>query len=165
MDINAIWEAIKPYFTAGTIATAIGTIIGVITKHNLVKKLEEIDFKKTEEEVVASGIKKVKEITYKCDITPIVESKLADIQQKALLAVREQVAVMQAQYANMLAVLKGIASYFDDSIAISEERKEELREVIANAESELPQVETIVAEVETEPEIVTVETKKVNVER
>lgn len=167
MDINAIWEVIKPYFTAGTIATAIGTIIGVISKHNLVKKLKEIDFKKAQEEIVEGGIEKIKDITYKVDITPIVESKLVEIEQKTLLAVKAQVDAMKTQYANMLEVLKGISAYFDDSYLISQEKKDAVQQAIEDAEKELPQDETIVVEpvVEEEPKQVEEEPKKVNVER
>lgn len=166
MDFNAIWEVIKPYFTAGTIATAIATIYGIISKHNLVKKLKEIDFKKAQEDIVEGGIEKVKDVTFKCDITPIVESKLVDIEQKALLAVKEQVDTMKVQYANMLAVLKGISAYFDDSYLISQEKKEAVQQAIEDAEKELPKDETIVIEavVEEEPQQKE-EPKKVNVER
>lgn len=167
MDFNAIWEVIKPYFTAGTIATAISTIVGIISKHSLVKKLKEIDFKKAQEDIVEGGIEKVKDVAFKCDITPIVESKLVDIEQKALLAIKEQVDTMKTQYANMLAVLKGISAYFDDSYLISQEKKEAVQQAIEGAEKELPKDETIVikAVVEEDEPKQTEEPKKVNVER
>ena len=169
MDINAIWEVIKPYFTAGTISTAIATIIGIIFKTLITKKLNKIDLEKIENKAIQSGVEKIKDVAFKCDITPIVESKLVDIEQKALLAVKEQINTMKVQYANMLEVLKGISAYFDDSYLISQEKKDAVQQAIEDAEKELPQDETIVVEPiveEKEPEPVVRETpKKVNVER
>ena len=164
MDINAIWEVIKPYFTAGTISTAIATIIGIIFKTLITKKLNKINLEEIEQKAVESGVEKIKDVAFKCDITPIVESKLVDIEQKALLAVKEQVNTMKVQYANMLEVLKGISAYFDDSYLISQDKKDAVQKAIEDAEKELPKEETIVINAVVKDNA-KVEDKKVNVER
>lgn len=160
--LSTIWGYVLPIgggITLGAIVIAIATIL---VKGILEKVVARIDIDKTEEKAVAAGIEKLKTVSFKQSIEPIVKSRLEGVCETVLDNVDEKLDIVDDRYAKLVNVLTKLAAYFDNSL-VPEETKADLRAAIADANG-LPvkEVECIIAE---EKEAEKAEAKKASVVR
>ena len=141
--LNNIWEAIKPYFSGVTVGAIISCILlplvkGMITKATEKFNIEELLNKQNSaiDGAVEKSVDRIKDITFKQSIQPLVESELKKVGEAANAQVENSVAELRTGNAKILCVLKALSAYFDDSI-ISDEKKEAVAVAIKDAESAL----------------------------
>lgn len=148
MDIlNEVWATIAPYFTGVTVAGVLSTIIYGVLKGAFNKTISKINVEKISETATERGIDKIKNISFTQTIQPLVESELKKVTEQANEYIKNELKTVETKYDNLVAVIKNLSAYFDNSIGVSEEAKGKLKEAIAKAENK-----------PVEPQKITVET-------
>lgn len=144
-------------FNAIFLAIGLGIIRGSANKVASKFNVEKISEKATEK-----GVSKLKEMTFNHSIQPIVESKLRVISEEANGIVKKELEETQKRYDKLINVIEKLASYFDNSIGVPEEKKAELKQAVLEAKNEPTSVSSVVIEqvVETKAEAVIEPVKK-----
>ena len=122
-----------------SLLTIICTILWFCLKSAFNKTIREMNIKKIYEEAnekgFNAGIERVKEITFKHSIEPLVISNLEKANEYSVAVLKEELGKTQAKYDKLVAIMEKLSNYFDNSIGVPEEKKAELKEAIANAKS------------------------------
>lgn len=162
-NLNQLWQTIMPYLASvasvvGAIATIVTALLSVKKSRATVEKsvnefLGKIDLetlmKNAATLAAENGIARVKACSFTTSIQPLVESELLKINERANAYVKGSIQEAQSNYIKLLAVIKALAAYFDNSIGVSDAAKEELRRAISDAETK-PQLSEAVIEVKAE---------------
>lgn len=156
--IKQIYEIIAPYFAGGIVGIIVTVIIipfikGKITKASsginaLLEKHDKVVIDSTNE-----AVDRIKDITFKQSIQPLVESELVKVGEAANAQIEKSVKELTESNARVLGVLEALGAYFDDSI-ISDEKKAAFHSALDEAKN------AAVTEVSTEAVIIPVEEKK-----
>lgn len=112
--------------------------------------------KATGEKAVLDTVEQIKNISFKQSIEPIAKAELQKITEQANAYIEQAMAETQKRYDKLVKVIESLAAYFDNSIGVSEEAKERLKQAIKEAEIEPTtdntiEVEEIVVEPKNEP--------------
>ena len=94
-----------------------------------------------------AGINQIKNITFKNDIQPLVESELKKVYEYSIAVLETSLKAVKGQYGHVIDVLEALAKYFDNSIGVSEDAKAELKEAIEEAKNSLEETEPVESEV------------------
>ena len=126
----------------------IGFIIAIcvtVARGKIAKFIAQIDVKKIYKEVheqafadVQNG---VKEVTFKQNIQPILESGLEKVNEKADERVLKYVSRLERKMDLLHEENKALARYFDNSIGVSDEAKAGLKDAIENYEEDMAKIE------------------------
>lgn len=120
--------------TFGAIITAI--IIGGI-KGGFARTIEKAGIVKTQKEsaklAAQEAVSQIKELSFKQSIQPLAESELKKITEQAQEMVKKELKEVKEEYNKLLKVLEAFAKYFDNSIGVSEEAKENMKLALASA--------------------------------
>lgn len=161
--LNEIWSYIQPWIpTIISVLTAIGAVCYAIYKIvKLVKELKS-DTQKTNEQLKNDVVSSFKNVVFKHDIAPLVESKLKSLDEKALAEVKDLIKNNTEKYEKLINILSKFSAFFDDSITISQETKNELKTAISEAKTDIEKdPEPVESEIIFEEPIVEKKEKKV----
>lgn len=161
--LNEIWSYIQPWIpTIISVLTAIGAVCYAIYKIvKLVKELKS-DTQKTNEQLKNDVVSSFKNVVFKHDIAPLVESKLKSLDEKALVEVKDLIKNNTEKYEKLINILSKFSAFFDDSITISQETKNELKTAISEAKTDIEKdPEPVESEIIFEEPIVEKKEKKV----
>jgi len=137
-----IWENVKPMLSGitigGIISTAFFAAQGALTR----KLIGKIDYEKIVKDMHDSALNKIGDTTLNVDITPIVEKRMGVIKEELQKANEEKIKQLQDQLDKETKLLEWIGSVYKDSIAVSDEKKQELIEIINSNKPEVePQIQ------------------------
>lgn len=154
MDVlNQIWQAVAPYLAGISVSGIISAVIYGCLKGAFNKTISKLNVEKivndATEKSVEKGIDKVKKISYEQSIQPLVESELKKIDEYAAKEFKKELEEVKGSYDKLLVVLEKLASYFDNSIGVSEESKAELHKAIEDAKREPTTAKSVEVEVVT----------------
>lgn len=152
--LDIIWQYIAPIFGGLSIAGIVSAIIYGCLKGAFNRTISKINTEKIAKDAVDKGVEKVKEVSFKHNIQPIVESELKKVTEEANKYLEQELASVKEQYTKLLNVLGKFAAYFDNSIGVPDEAKEELKQALKDAE-----IEPTTAEISVDSEIVVEDTK------
>ena len=152
--LDVIWQYIAPIFGGLSIAGIVSAIIYGCLKGAFNRTISKINTEKIAKDAVDKGVEKVKEVSFKHNIQPIVESELKKVTEEANKCLEQELASVKEQYAKLLNVLGKFAAYFDNSIGVPDEAKEELKQALKDAE-----IEPTTGEIVVDSEIVVEDTK------
>jgi len=119
--------------TVGAILIAVGTAIikGFISRlvngNFSPKKMEELA-----ERVAKSSTEKLNNLHFTQTIEPIARSEFMKIREEANAIWEEKYALLDSKYNKAVEVIECFAAFFENSIGVSDEKKEALRKAIAN---------------------------------
>lgn len=139
-----------------SVSAIITAIICGVLKGGFSKTVSKIDIEGIAEKTTEKSIERIKNVSFKQSIQPIVESELEKINEKSIEFIEKALEETQARYDKLIKVIESFASYFDNSIGVSEESKKNLKQAIKDAEI-LPtidnnvEIEEIVVEEEVKP--------------
>lgn len=137
--LSNTWAILGISFGGVSLLTIICTILWFCLKSAFNKTIREMNIKKiyedANEEGFNAGIERVKEITFKHSIEPLVISNLEKANEYSVAVLKEELGKTQAKYDKLVAIMEKLSNYFDNSIGVPEEKKAELKEAIANAKS------------------------------
>lgn len=139
-----------------SIASIITAIICGVIRGGFSKAISKINVEEISERATNKAIEKVKEVSFKQSIEPIAKAELTKITEQANMFIEKAFEKTQEQYNKLLKVVESFAKYFENSVYITEEAKENLRKALKEAEIEptidnVIEVEQIVVEEEKEP--------------
>ena len=143
--LNQIWVWVLGGLGGITVGGIVTVICTAFIKGSITKVVAKVDVAKTEEKAVNEGLKKLKGVTFKHNIQPVVESEIAKLNETAIAGIKGSLNDIKAEYTNLVLIMKKLAAYFDDSI-VSDEKKAELHEAIAQAEGSPLYVESVALE-------------------
>lgn len=151
--LNQIWQAIAPYVAGISVSGIISVVIYGCLKSAFNRTINKINVEKIAEKATDKGIEKVKTVSFKHSIQPLVESELAKIDEKVAKQFKEELKKGQDNYNKLVAVLEKLSAYFDGSIGVSEQAKAELKQALADAKNEPTIAESVVVDriIEEEP--------------
>lgn len=132
-ELNRIWQIIAPYFSGVTIGGLLAAVIYGCLKGAFNRTIGKINVDKIAEQATEKGIDKIKEVSFKQSIQPLVESALVKIDEKAAVQIKEELKQTRDNYEKLVNVLEKLAAYFDGSIGVSAQAKTELHDALAQA--------------------------------
>lgn len=144
--LNQIWQAIAPYVAGISVSGIISAVIYGCLRGAFNRTINKINVDKIANEATDKGVEKVKQISFKHSIQPLVESELAKIDEKVAKQFKEELKKVQDNYDKLVAVLEKLSAYFDGSIGVSEQAKAELKQALADAKNEPTIAESVVSE-------------------
>lgn len=151
--LNQIWQAIAPYVAGISVSGIISVVIYGCLKSAFNRTINKINVEKIAEKATDKGVEKVKTVSFKHSIQPLVESELAKIDEKVAKQFKEELKKVQDNYNKLVAVLEKLSAYFDGSIGVSEQAKSELKQALTDAKNEPTIAESVVVDriIEEEP--------------
>lgn len=131
--LNMIWNYVLPVGGGVAVSAILTFLVTTVVKAAANKVFGKIDVEEIEKKAVEKGVEKVKTISFKQSLEPLAKSELRKIAETVLDVVDDKIESMSEQYYSMLNVLSVLASYFDTSVAVPDEKKQALHEAIKNA--------------------------------
>ena len=144
--LNQVWVWLVSAIGGISVAGIITAIIYGSLKGAFNKAISKINVEKISEQATEKGIEKVKKITFTHSIQPIVESELKKVNEYSVEILKTYMEETAKKYENVLNVLDKLSAYFDNSIGVSENAKNELKQAIAEAKNEPITVESVVVD-------------------
>lgn len=144
--LNQVWVWLVSSIGGISVAGIITAIIYGSLKGAFNKAISKINVEKISEQATEKGIERVKKITFTHSIQPIVESELKKVNEYSVEILKTYMEETAKKYENVLNVLDKLSAYFDNSIGVSENAKNELKQAIAEAKNEPITVESVVVD-------------------
>ena len=144
--LNQVWVWLVSAIGGISVAGIITAIIYGSLKGAFNKAISKINVEKISEKATEKGIERVKKITFTHSIQPIVESELKKVNEYSVEILKTYMEETAKKYENVLNVLDKLSAYFDNSIGVSENAKNELKKAIAEAKNEPITVESVVVD-------------------
>lgn len=168
MDFSAIfstvWGWVIAIFGGISFSAIIASVIYLCLKGAFKRTIEKANLKKTQEDAAEQAaekaVAKIKNVSFKQSLQPIIEGQLKLITENAQEMVKKELAVIKEQNNKLLNVIECLAKYFDNSIGVSEDAKKNLKDAIAEAKTEKIDEDTEQEIVVQKEEPIVVETKE-----
>ena len=157
--LQNIWVQVLALLGGVSFTTVVALVIYFCVKGAFDKAIKKANLQKFSEDLANKQTDRIKNISFRHSIQPIVESELKKITENANQYLLKALVEMEKKYDSLLNVLEKFYAYFDDSL-VSETKKQELKEAIENAKEKAP----ISNETETK-EIIIEEPKETPVEK
>lgn len=143
--LNQVWVWIVGGLSGITLGTIISWLNSLNVSRSLNKTIKKYDPQKAQDEAIRQGLDKIKGVTFRHEIKPIVESEMVKVNENAVKSLRQELQEIKGQYTKLVLILKKLSAYFDDSI-VSDAKKEELHEALEQAEEAPSYVESVAIE-------------------
>lgn len=144
--LNQVWVWLVSAIGGISLAGIITAIIYGSLKGAFNRAISKINVQKIAEQATEKGVERVKKITFTHSIQPIVESELKKVNEYSVEILKTYMEETAKKYENVLNVLDKLSAYFDNSIGVSENAKNELKQAIAEAKNEPIMVESVVVD-------------------
>ena len=165
--LNNIWHVIAPYLAGISIGGIFTAVVYGCLKGAFAKTVNKINIDKIVENATNKAVEKVKDVSFKHSIQPLVNSELEKISEKANSYISFEISKVESRYINIVEILTKLAAYFDNSAFISDDTKKELKNALDHAKQESGYTESVVASeiIEEKQEKVKEEKKSSKTER
>ena len=140
--LNTIWGYVLPIGGGLTVGAIIVAIALPILKGSVTKIVSRLNVEEIEKKAVERGIEQVKKVSFTQNIEPLVKSELVKITETIGNELETQLDKVHDDYLSILCILEKLSAYFDNSIAITDEKKQELKAEIEKAKSAIVSEET-----------------------
>lgn len=158
--LQSVWTWIASALGGVTLAGIITGIIYGCLKGAFNRAINKINVEKISEKATEKGIDRVKEVTFKHSIQPLVESELKKVNEYSVEVLREELVEVKREYNHVIGILEKLAAYFDNSIGVSESAKKELHQAIEEAKSTVVDTSSTVSIDKSEEDIKPLESTK-----
>lgn len=164
--LSKIWNNIKEYIALISLSGIFSCVFYCLFKFGFTKALNKIDTKKMKDEAISAAKNEVKETTFKVNIQPIVLSEVKkvceEIKEDANTKLVESNKNINERLTKLENVVVALGNYFDDSIGVSENKKQAFHNAVDDLKEENVKPNIVVVEqLEVKP-IETKEDKKVS---
>lgn len=153
--LGKVWKHIYPYIAGITIGGIVSCVFFCLFKFSFTKLLKKVDENKMKNEAVEAAKKEVKETTFKVNIQPIVISEVKKVCEEIKSDVNTKLVKSNEDIDKRLSKLENVVvalgNYFDDSIGVSESKKQAFHQAVEELSTK-----------EETPNIVVVEQLEVN---
>jgi hypothetical protein len=149
--LNEIWVWIMSAVGGLSLSAIISAITYGCLKGAFNKTISKINVESIADKATEKGVERVKKVSFTHNIQPLVESELKKINEHSVEVLKKELADVQAKYDNVINILDKLACYFDNSIGVAEEKKDDLKQAIEKAQNKPMVAESIVADEIVEP--------------
>ena len=132
--LDKIWAYVLPVGGGITLGAAIIAILVPVIKGVITRAVAKIDVEAVEKKAVDKGLDKIKTVSFKQSIQPVVESELRKVTEEANTYIKAQIDELNYNYVKLVTILTKLSAYFDNSIAVSDTAKAELKQALADAQ-------------------------------
>jgi len=166
-----IWNYVIPIGSGLAVSTIILAVVGIIFKGIANRAIAKINTEKAINDAVDKAMERIKGVSFSQNIQPVLDSGLEKVNEKSIQLIIDSQKALDKKYDNIILCFEKFYAYFDNSIGVSDTKKEELKQAIINAKSPIVdtnETELIVDMTEEEKgiEMAKIDAKeKVNVER
>ena len=143
--INQIWVWILGGLSGVTLGGIITWLNSWNVSRSIHKTMKKYNPAKSQQDAIDQGLEKIKGVTFKHEIQPLVQSEIVKVNENAVKSLKNELREIKAQYTHQTLILEKLAAYFDNSI-VSEAKKAELHEAIEEAKATPLYVESVVLE-------------------
>lgn len=151
MEITELWSKIVIYVTSALGSISIGAIISwviaIANSARIKKTIAQFRANEIANAAVDNGLEKIKTITYKHDIQPLVESELKKVNEYSVEVLKKELAMVRLQYAQLIGIIEALSHYFDNAYGVNEDAKEDLQAQIDNAKNSVIETESAESQV------------------
>ena len=137
---NTVWGWVIASVGGVSLAGILTTILWAILKSSFNRTIEKANLERTQEvaaeKAADKAVSKIKSVSYKQSLQPVVESQLKKVTEEAQEMVKAELQEVNDNYNKLLAILEALSKYFDNSIGVSDSAKAELKNAIAEAKSD-----------------------------
>lgn len=144
--LSEIWVWIMSALGGVSLSAIITAIIYGCLKGAFNKTIAKINVQQIADLATEKGVERVKKVSFTHSIQPLVESELEKINEKATAVLKKELKDVKERYDKVINILDKLASYFDNSIGVPEEKKEELKQALAEALDKPISAESVIVE-------------------
>lgn len=135
--LTQVWTWIISILSGVTVAGIVSAIVYGCIRGSFKRTIAKINIKDVCKETIKETLKDMKTITYTHNIQPLVESGLEKVNEKSAEFINEKYKQLEARYDKLIKVMEKLSAYFDNSIGVSEQAKDELKEAIKEAKQDI----------------------------
>lgn len=151
--LNQVWQTIAPWIGGTSIGAFIAAVVGFVLKASFNKALNKIDVASVAKTASDKAVERIKDVSFSHSIEPIVISELQKVEENAAKTFAHELSAVNAKYERVIDILTALAAYFDNSVGVSEEAKNALRDALNKAVVTPTTVESVVVEETPEPQV------------
>ena len=143
---NQVWAYVQPVVTSATFGAIFTAIICGIIKGTISKKFAKLNIDDEFNKIVDTAMDRIKEVAFKHDIEPIVESRLVDIKEQLTAQVNANLEIVKDIEVELAVLIGDLEKYFKNSSAVPQETKDEFMKEMAKIMEIAEKTEVKVAE-------------------
>lgn len=143
---NEVWAYVQPIVTSATFGAIFTAIICGIIKGTISKKFSKLDLDDNVNKIIDASMQRIKDVTFKHDIEPLVEAHLAEIKQELTSEVNENLKLIKDVELELSILIGNLAAYFENSSAITPEKKQAVIDEIQKIQDMVKANEVEIAE-------------------
>ena len=148
-DLQALWDKIAPYVSGITIGGIVSCLFYAFFSGSIKKFINKISIGEMVDETVDKSMERIKDLSISVELQPLVAQELDKITEKVDIYLERTNKEVIGKVDKLIECFGKLAAYFDNSIAVPQEIKDELHIAIEEAKETK---ETIVnTEIEVKP--------------
>lgn len=157
MEFTEIFSNVWTWIAGVIGMIGVPTITGIIAAFSAMARQRKItqnyydSVENLVDKATNAGIDRIKNITFKNDIQPLVESELKKVYEYSIAVLETSLKAVQGQYGHVVEVLEALSKYFDNSIGVSDEAKAELKQAIEEAKNQATVTEPVESNINVAP--------------
>lgn len=132
-NIQALWDKVSPYLAGITLGGIVSCFFYAFFSGSIKKFINKISIGDMVEKTVDESMNRIKTLTLSIELQPLVAEELQKIEKQVLEANQKAYEKVLESNAKLIDCFGKLASYFDNSIAVPQEIKDELHLAINEA--------------------------------
>lgn len=136
--LTQVWTWVIAICSGISVAGIVSAIVYGVLRGSFKRTIAKVNIKQVCKDTIDETLKGMKIVTYKQNIQPVLESGLEKVNEKSAEFINQKTAEIEARYDKLINIMEKLSAYFDNSIGVSEQAKEELKEAIAEARVDEP---------------------------
>ena len=146
-DLQAIWDKIAPYMTGITIGGIVSCLFYAFFSGSIKKFINKISIGDMIDKTVDESMERVKDLTISVELQPLVANELEKITKQIDTYLEETNKQVLDKTNKLIECFGKLAAYFDNSIAVPQEIKDDLHLAIEDAKETTSTIENTTIEV------------------
>ncbi len=143
-NIQALWDKVSPYLAGITLGGIVSCFFYAFFSGSIKKFINKISIGDMVEKTVDESMERIKTLAITLELQPLVAEELDRIQKQVIEANQKAYEKVLESNAKLIDCFGKLASYFDNSIAVPQEIKEELHLAISEAKENVAPTETTI---------------------
>lgn len=143
-QFQRLWEIVSPYLAGITLGGIISCFFYAFFSGSIKKFINKIQLGDIVNQTVDTSMDKIKNVAIQVELQPIIEKELDKVNQYCKEEIEKNFAITKNVCNQMISCFENLAKYFDNSIGVSQEVKDNLYNAIEEAKQisvvEKPQV-------------------------
>lgn len=144
-NIQALWDKVSPYLAGITLGGIVSCFFYAFFSGSIKKFINKISIGDMVEKTVDESMERIKTLAITLELQPLVAEELERIQKQVIEANQKAYEKVLESNAQLIDCFGKLASYFDNSIAVPQEIKDDLHLAINEAKENVnPNTETTI---------------------